>query len=559
MSRWILDSQAIIPGSTTLPKMRTGRYQFVQYDGSQVFGTTTDDYANNSDDDSMSDDAKQDMIDEALIEEQMRGTTVPGSFSVDGFTQVVQHMPVAHNFIYDGHLQGQVPGLQQSALLQPSEIDVRHDRENRARSEPPFPPERLLPVRQRIESDRSRSVTPSMASIPEDALPSSQRINRHPEIQGAEYFIPPPQHLGPDAAPAPSPNVPFFANAGNLRPPRNYAPPGTNTELSQTAFSADPAMNSFLHHIAQMVRIEMAQEFSSMFAKQEEWVAQLQPLMTLVPGRARRVRQPRDPTGYDANEEGEFVNLRQEQFRKYLYGKGVYPQKGSPFPPSPTAQVINAWVQSVGVGPDIAAPQIDWENKMSLPWNQEMIHLLATEFWAAVEAGKHPPLEADPVEKPVEYYAAKCQEKLEDRRHQYIQECSMQEDKLAGERAVEKAQCRRNSRRNTTFRCCNTIIDANLTDNRDVWDKVKAVIDVLGPGGMSSDETDVNVSTSRQKSLRRIRLPWCSREVEALPARSDLPVTYYDTQYRRGLAGAMRMKLRMCAPEEIPKLNEYRA
>ena len=135
------------------------------------------------------------------------------------------------------------------------------------------------------------------------------------------------------------------------------------------------------------------------------------------------------------------------------------------------------------------------------------------------------------------------------------------------------------------------IIDVNLQDNPNVWSKVKLIHEILGQGGMSSDETDGEYARHTDKKVRRVTLPWRNpalvalyqsvdsyedahalhlteqgnhslhRRFEARASTSSkrkpitqLPKNFYNQDWLKSLTRAQRSSLRLKQMLEIPAL-----
>ncbi|GBE81519.1 hypothetical protein SCP_0312480 [Sparassis crispa] len=280
-------------------------------------------------------------------------------------------------------------------------------------------------------------------------------------------------------------SLPLLAPTHHIEPRQPTPPPvnigGMAKESLAPALTVEvTAMQQLVEFIGLTVDQSVQKalsNFTPVLECQNEIIRQLAPLATLLPSvrastsaknEGRSTVSHSMPNGeYDGREEdnddcddalisrvkhsrGECDNVFHDCFREYLKVKGLLPKaRDSPLSPVPKPEIMQAWHDGEGDGPDVAAPLIEWSLPLSSAWNKEVIHIVTEEFLKQVAGGEHPPLVSDPAWT-ITTASQCCLCKLQNGPHKRFTEVELMEDEeVESARNTAKKQHRKNSRRET--------------------------------------------------------------------------------------------------------------
>ncbi|TFY77524.1 hypothetical protein EWM64_g6489 [Hericium alpestre] len=82
--------------------------------------------------------------------------------------------------------------------------------------------------------------------------------------------------------------------------------------------------------------------------------------------------------------------LLNESFRKYLHEKGVMSETHAPAPEPPLTEAMEKFRSSIGPGPDIDAPRLDWRETFASRWNKLIIGMITDDFLTLVKDNHYP-------------------------------------------------------------------------------------------------------------------------------------------------------------------------
>ncbi|GBE85166.1 hypothetical protein SCP_0703520 [Sparassis crispa] len=339
-------------------------------------------------------------------------------------------------------------------------------------------------------------------------------------------------------------SLPLLAPTHHIEPRQPTLPPANIGGMAKESLAPAPTVEvTAMQQLVEFIGLAVDQSvqkalsnFTPVLERQNEIIRQLAPLATLLPSarastsaknEGRSTVSHSTPNGeYDGGEEdnddcddapisrvkrsrGERDNVFHDRFREYLKVKGLLPKaRDSPLSLVPKPEIMQAWHDGEGDGPDVTTPLIEWSLPLSSAWNKEVIHIVTEEFLKQVAGGEHPPLVSDPAWT-ITTASQCCLHKLQNGPHKRFTEVELMEDEeVESARNTAKKQRRKNSRRETVYKRRGDIIEVNLQDNPAIWGKVKIIHMALGQGGISSDETNGEYTRRNDKKVRRVCLPW---------------------------------------------------
>ncbi|GBE82706.1 hypothetical protein SCP_0410910 [Sparassis crispa] len=338
-------------------------------------------------------------------------------------------------------------------------------------------------------------------------------------------------------------SLPLLAPTHHIEPWQPTPPPVNIGGMAKESLAPAPTVEvTAMQQLVEFIGLAVDQSvqkalsnFTLVLERQNEIIRQLAPLATLLPsarastsakneGRST-VSHSTPNDEYDGGEEDNDdcdnapisrVKRSRGERDNVFHVKGLLPKaRDSPLSLVLKPEIMQAWHDGEGDGPNVAAPLIEWSLPLSSAWNKEVIHIVTEEFLKQVAGGEHPLLVSDPAWT-IMTTSQCCLCKLQNGPHKRFTEVELMEDEeVESARNTVKKQRRKNSRREMVYKRRGDIIEVNLQDNLAIWGKVKIIHMALGQGGMSSDETDGEYTRRNDKKVRRVCLPWCHPSLAA--------------------------------------------
>ncbi|KAF8995683.1 hypothetical protein BDQ17DRAFT_1430190 [Cyathus striatus] len=186
---------------------------------------------------------------------------------------------------------------------------------------------------------------------------------------------------------------------------------------------------------------------------------------------------------------------------------------------SPPSEALLEEFEDHRAVPDVASPTLDWMSPLLSDWNTEMIRLLALDYQALLNdqsTRDNIIITEDDMKlgHSVMAYQA-LQPPSED--SDETPHSKKERIKLSG--VAEKVRNRRFTCREGTWKCQGKVIKAclsNKEEDNELWKEVKHIHEILGVNGMSSDEMEVEGTTTWQKVVRRRVKAWQNDSISDL-------------------------------------------
>ncbi|KAG1766577.1 hypothetical protein EDD22DRAFT_950504 [Suillus occidentalis] len=182
---------------------------------------------------------------------------------------------------------------------------------------------------------------------------------------------------------------------------------------------------------------------------------------------------------------------------------------------------------------------VDWSDSLKkLPWNTEVVNLLAVDFQTKVKSGIYSQVVFNDETMNLDNLRLLCINKLcctqtVYQQHTQLSTFSNLEDMDHASHEISARNERRqhldrsNTQKHGTLQRHQKIVEQNRHQNRETWDTIMCVIEQLNIDGMSGDETDTPPGVI-PKVTRRVDLPWLSPDITWLlhAVESFTPATY---------------------------------
>ncbi|KAF9491427.1 hypothetical protein BDN71DRAFT_1510420 [Pleurotus eryngii] len=180
-----------------------------------------------------------------------------------------------------------------------------------------------------------------------------------------------------------------------------------------------------------------------------------------------------------------------------------------------TAEEINSWVANQGPGPSEENLKLDMEGGVGSEWNAEVMHILMDKLRKYCLANKV--LKKNPREDG--YMRDLLEEKFKRIRKQWQagqlkagETANALEDRLRQKSDSKLKEARQNGRRSSKFLMRQRILRAKIETqtgrSRAMWQWASEVVETLGVGGMSSEESDTDSEDKAECTLKVKKMAW---------------------------------------------------